>query len=183
MTRRGYPYTGDTGLHPADTILQFLTPNGDGTGTNQATGDYTVATGTPTRFYIEVPAGQSYDLHVLYVSISDDNGMLASEYGNLNTVLANGITLDVRDENDTVILDMMAGHPVTTNGEWGDHTGNTELQDWGSGNDYVFSRWNFLITGGSLFLPEGWNLGISFTDNFTGMVEHTFKLAGHKILR
>ncbi len=173
-----YPFISPGSVHPADFISQYLTDDGTQSGSAQMTGDYTVATGTPTRFYYQSESSRAATLHRLLISISDSNGILASEYGNLNTALTTGITLDIRDDNGDVILDLMDNRPVQTNGDWGELCYDVALQDWGAGDDYVLVRWTFANAGRSIHLPAGWNIGCSLVDDFTGLIKHGMVLQG-----
>lgn len=172
-----YPNISPNSKRPEDKLFRYLTDDGTSSGEFDAIGDYTVATGTPTRFYFQ--AARDATIARMIVAIEDSNGMIADEYGNLNTALTNGITLDIRDEDGNVKLDFMDGHPVTTNGDWGIHCYDVTLQDWGSGSDYVFVRWTFSNAGAFVHLPSGWNIGCSLTDNFTGLLHHTFMMQGY----
>lgn len=103
-------------------LVQFLSTNGDGTGTTNAIGDYS----TPDDFYIEPPAAQDYVVTCLIVHIADDE-ILAGEYGGLEA-LTNGVRLKAKLCGTTYYLD--GGVPIKFNAQWGSLCFDVEQKSW-----------------------------------------------------
>lgn len=71
-------------------FVRYLDTNGDGTGTTQATGNYS---GTPTDFFFQVPSNRIASLSSYFVNIWDVTGSFSMDrYGDL-AELTNGISL------------------------------------------------------------------------------------------
>jgi hypothetical protein len=90
-------------------LIQFLSTNGDGTGTINAVGDYTA---TPTPFYIQPSATAVYVITELLLQLSDVGAAFAlDEYGNLNAPLINGVLIRAK-RGSAITLDILGGQPI-----------------------------------------------------------------------
>lgn len=156
---------------------RYLDTNGDGSGSRDATGNYSV---TPEIFYIQPPSSQVYRIHRMIPSLVDANGLIADEYGNLGAPLTNGIQVRIQDDSGTLI-DLTDTLPVQTNGDWAHLCHDVNLFDWGSGNDHVTARWTFANSGTELRLIGANNerLEVVLNDDFTGLLEHEFRVEGY----
>jgi hypothetical protein len=166
------------GIYASDNLLyQFMSTNGDGTGTVNAIGDYSGS----AEFYIAPPEGEYYYIKRMLVEIRDTNINNSNNYGAL-TELTNGVGLEVRDADQNTILDLMAGLPVTSNGSWARTCYDVSVFDLGNGADFVNVRWTFGATGGVIQLDgnKQQRLSILLDDDMTGLEEHYFKVQGWK---
>lgn len=159
-------------------LSRYLDTNGDGTGTKNATGDYSV---TPETFYIAPAAGEVFRINRLLILVEDTAGMEADEYGNLGSALANGITARVHNGTATVV-DLTDGIPITTNAEWGALCYDVDLKTWGTGNEFLLVRWTLAAAGVPIRLDGDATeaLELVLNDNLTGLVAHKFLAQGYQ---
>jgi len=161
---------------PGDAIFQFMDTVGDGSGTTNAIGDYT----TPDDFIFEAQ-GDAY-LHRLLISIEDDSGMTAEEYGNI-AALTNGWELKAYDQGGTEILDLTAGIVVQSNAHIGRVCFDVDIKSWGTTptNEVLVARWSFDKAGQPLQLAKGEQLRVELADNFAGIIGHYFMVQGYYV--
>jgi hypothetical protein len=151
---------------------------GDGSGTKVATGDYSLSA---QDFRLTC----QNDEHILLCSrmivlIQYAGNMASSGYIGA-TPLANGITVQVRDETDTVVEDFTDGDPVISLAEWAGLCHDMNDYRWGSGTDDLASvRWTFRRMGKPVVLHHGWSIAVNLNDNFSGLVNHKFKIQGDR---
>lgn len=160
---------------PEDKLFRYLDTVGDGNGTKNANGNYSV---TSDDFKITPPAGERYAISRMIVEVEDTSGMQAEEYGNLGAALTNGIQVLVVDDGDTTILDLTDGEAIKTNAGWGSHCYDVALKSWGAGDELLLARWTFARTGSRLLLESGYSLLVRLNDDFTGLVGHYFFVNG-----
>lgn len=160
---------------PGEMIFSYLDTNGDGSGTKVATGNYSVAA---DDFYISPPDGQTYHIYRMIVHIEDDTGMQVQDYGNITNGISNGVSVLVEDPDSTEILDLTDGLPITTNGEWTRVCYDVDVKSWGSGNEVLSARWTFAASGSPIVLPSNWSLIVRLNDDFSTLLDHTFKVQG-----
>lgn len=153
-------------------LLRFLDTNGDGTGTKEALGDYSSAA---EEFYIECPAGETYEIARLIIYIEDGAGMDIGKYGNI-TALTNGIEFEANLGGEALSLD--DGIPVKTNGDYKSLCYDQQIDGTGSGNDVCAVRWTFTKKGIPITLAAGDKLIVKLNDSFIGLVHHTFFTQG-----
>lgn len=155
-------------------IYRFLDTNGNGTGTKVANGNYS---GAVEQFYFE---SDGYcQLHRMIVHLEDTTGFQAEEYGNLGSVLTNGISIKVIDSDGvTVLKDLTDGLPIKSNAQWARVCYDVQLYDWGAGNQALGVRWTFEKSGSPISLSEGERLVVELNDDLTGLLDHTFMVQG-----
>lgn len=155
---------------------RFLDTNGDGTGTKNANGNYSGATGT---FYLAPPAGVIYRVERMLVTVEDTAGFSAAEYGNLGALLTNGIQVRVHNGTSTV-QDLTDGIPVKGNAGWARFCYDADLKAWGVGNEILVARWTFSKMGAPLRLDGDATeaLEVLLDDDLTGLVAHYFLAQG-----
>lgn len=171
------PVTG-AGFYSSNRLLsRFADTNGDGTGTKNANGNYSV---TADIFYIQPPIGTVYRIERMLVSYEDTAGMIATEYGNTSAALSNGVVIRVQDDSGT-ITDLTDGSPVKTNAAWATMCFDADVKTWGSGNEVFVSRWTFARSGAAVVLDGGLNqrLEIVLNDDMTGLISHSFLFQGN----
>ena len=159
---------------PNDAVFRFLDTNGDGTGTTNATGDYSI---TPEEVYFE--AAVNCDIHRLIIHIGDTGGIQAQDYGNIAGGLTNGYTVKALDASQAELIDLCAGIPILTNGDIGRYCYDVDLKTWGSGDEFIQARWTFSKAGSPLHLPKGYRLSVTLNDDFTGLLQHYFMVQGY----
>ena len=164
---------------PEDQVFQFLSTNGDGTGTVNAIGDYSSAQG---EFYIESPSSPKTWTAVnrMLAFIEDSSGFSADNYGDSASPLTNGIRLVVKDPQGAEVLDLTGGQTIKSNAQWGQHCYDAQNVSYGVGNDFVAVRWTFVKSGNPVILQPGHRMSILLDDSFTFLVSHTFLVQGYK---
>ncbi len=166
------------------TILsQYMDTSGDGTGTTDASADYSVATGTPTHFYIAPPAGTKYVIRRVIITIADGAAMSADEYGGLAGVLTGGITvLHTEDDNVTTLVDITDGIPITMNGEWNQLTGNHVTEDFDGAAftlTWTLDLGDFMEDGLTLDGDNNETLSVFVTGDTSGLSSQFFLAQGY----
>lgn len=157
------------------TLRQFLDVDGDGSGNFNANGNYSV---TPEIFYIQPPAGRTYVLHRLLVHVVDSGTFDSGSYGN-GITLSNGVVIRVSDD-EGVLHTLTAQDPIITNTDWEAHCYDAQPSAYGLGNESLSARWTFTRDGAPIVLRGSKNerLEVYLSDDFSGLVKHTFKVAG-----
>ena len=168
---------GRDNVEPEDFLFRFLDIAGDGTGANDATGNYAAAA---EDFYF-VDASNDYELQRLIIFIRDTGTFDADKYGNA-IVLTNGIDVLVEDSGSSEILDMVDGIPIKTNTCWKRQCHDEILSSFGVGDESVTYRWTISkATGKPMLLKAGNKFIFRLHDDFTGLNEHRFQLQGRKL--
>lgn len=159
-------------------IFQLLSSNGDGTGTTQAIGDYSA---TPLSLSFKHAEKEVVHIHRMIVKVQDSGTFDAANYGN-GITLTNGITVNHRDTNDT-ILETLTAYPVKTTGDWAAQCFDVNHFAFGTGDEIIAVRWTFSKSGlpVKLKLHEGEYLEVYLNDDFTGLTDHVFKVDGYYI--
>lgn len=157
-------------------LNRFLDTNGDTTGSINGAANFAVA----TEFFIRPAVGQIFDIYQLIVYIQDSGNLDSGRYGN-NITLANGII--IQTVLGTVVRILTAGQPIFINAGYTQHTGRTELNDFGMGDGAFEATFDMVellglplrLVGDSLD-----RLGVILEDNFSGLNVHTFKITGRQ---
>lgn len=165
---------------PARLIQRFLDTVGDGSGTRNANGDYSVT--AEEFFFKNVTSEDGIVLNSMIVSIVDDSGFREERYGALGAALSNGIRIQVKDENDTIVNEFTSNEIIKTNGDWAKFCYDVDLKTWGGGNSILVARYTFGEAGTPLFLPFNYTFSIVLNDDFTGIIEHFFHIKGYREL-
>lgn len=160
---------------PDGSIYRFLDTNGDGTGGKSANGDYSV---TPEEFSFK--ASKRSRINRMIIHIEDTTGAASSDYGNIAGGLSNGYSVVVKDEAGTTIKDLTDGIPIKTNMGLGRYCYDVDLKTWAAGDEAVQVRWTFAKAGLALKLYPNYSLSITFNDDLTGLVDHTFMVQGYE---
>ena len=181
---------GSSGYGPVPTPLyRYLDINGDGTGTKNATGNYS-GVGNSEIFYIQPAAGEIIRLERMLVLIEGrKNAFYTDSYGGISGGLTTGIEVRVQSDSGTV-TDLTAGIPIKTNGDWGGLCFDAEVYPSDNGNTetYLRVRWTFARAGYPLRLNGSNNerLEIVLNDDFSGnaggdpyITKHYFHVQGY----
>lgn len=165
-------------------IYQHLDINGDGTGNNNAIGDYS---GAEEIFYFQPAPGTIARITRMIVLVrGPKTSFYTDSYGSVGE-LTNGVTVRVQDDLGTVVP-LTNGIPIKTNGNWGHFCFDAEVYPSSVGNNdtYLRVRWTFEKAGYPLRLVGDNNerLEVVLNDDFTdggvnGLVEHYFHAQGY----
>ena len=159
---------------PAKVLYRYLDVNGNGTGSIEATGDYSSAA---TDFYIQPPANTTYFINRMLVAVRDTGAFDAADYAN-GVALTNGISVSVTDSSDTEIVDLTDGQPIKTNAGWGALCYDVDVKTWGTGDEVLLVRWTFAAAGFAIQLNNRYKFKVVCNDNMTGLNSHTFHVQG-----
>ena len=161
------PYTNNL-------VFRYLDTNGDGTGDKEMVGNYALS---PEEFSIGC-VGRIHVIHRIMVHYTDIGNILSNTYG-CGITLTNGIEIECRDNDDSVLIDLLDGIPITDNDGWlhicYDFHALATL-----GNTKSFAaRWTFAKSGSPLVLHSGQKLVARLNDDFTGLLEHSMFVQGY----
>jgi hypothetical protein len=162
-------------------LVHHLTENGDGTGEDNAIGDYSLA---EEVFFMTPPTEYSYFIKTMTVQVQDSPNMRAEYYGDLGAALTNGIVVRL-SSNGNVTQTLSDNLKIKKNADWAAHCSNTQLLTWGAGDEMLIAEWDFERNGIPIHLNGASNdkLEIVMNDDFSGLVKHHFFCQGFKRLR
>lgn len=157
-------------------VLRYADINGDGTGSDNANGDYS---GAEEIFYIEPPAGEIWRVARMIVHIEDATAMWAARYGG-EAALGTGVVVRVQDDSGTII-DLTDAIPVKTNAQWAAMCFDVDVKAWGTGTELLAVRWTFTKAGQFIRLDGDSNerLEIVLNDDLRGLISHRFFIQGY----
>ena len=158
-------------------IFKLLSSNGDGTGTVNAIGDYSV---TPLSLKLKLTGTiLPVEIERLIVMIQDTGAFDAEKYGN-GITLTNGIRVYVRDITDAVIEELTM-FPILSSGDWAGHCHDLNHFTFGTGDEIATVRWTFAKSGAPVTIDfsKGQYLEALLNDDFTGLVKHRFGVQGY----
>ena len=157
-------------------IYQYLDTVGDGSGSDNANGDYSLA---EEIFFIQPPSNDKYEIARLIITIEDSAGMQAEEYGNLGAELTTGVQLRIQDDSGT-ISDITNGIKIKDNAHWGSLCFDVDVKTWGAGKEVFLARLTFKASGQPIILNGENNerLEVVLNDNLTGLIGHHFQVQG-----
>lgn len=161
-------------------IHQFLSTNGDGTGTIIGTGNFSDAGSGATEFTIEPGAGEIFRITRMIVHISDEGVInTADKYGNID--LTNGIAFTSKTTHHPTEEDLLGGLPIMTTWDWGRYCYDVSGTDYTTNLNVFQARWTF-AKAGQLVRLVGDNsdfIKITLNDDFSGLVDHSFQIQGY----
>lgn len=153
-----------------------------------ATGDYS---GEGNEVYWEFrPTSGIWTVCQLHVHIGDSGVFDADKYGN-NVTISNGVIITkVTGTGSSATRDYCITDPdelITDNTEWTHYVGpgNSKLDSFGSGNNFLIAKWDFLLYSDGVVLNgnKGQALRIALNDNFSDLTEHKFLCFGHTTIK
>jgi hypothetical protein len=131
------------------------------------------------EFFIKPPINEIWEISRMLVMIQAATAIAPDKYGDLDA-LTNGIKKRVL--RDSVELLNLTPLPIKDNTSWGQYCFNVEEHRYGIGgaNDFVLVRWSYFKSGANIFLNGKLfeKLTILLSDDFTGLVKHTFHVQG-----
>lgn len=160
-------------------ISQALDTVGDGSGTKNAIGDYTV----PETFQLKPAVGSTYELARVIVSITDAGALNTETYGALPT-LTNGIDMYIEDSEGIRYYLTDVDFPVKTNSGWADVMYDQTYETLAGGDKHIVHRLSFPRIFGDMIELDGDKgdaLVVAISDNLVGLVGHRFHAQGHVI--
>jgi hypothetical protein len=159
----------------ANSLVRFLDTNGDGTGTKNAIGNYSLVA---QPFFIQPASNEIFLIYSFLMQLSDSGALFSiDEYGNLNTALTNGLLVRLKRAG-VVTLDLLDGQPIKINDHYAHLAQQVQLIDWaGTANTL---RAEFTVGAGPyvLYGSEQDRLEVLCNDNFTGLIDQTFLARG-----
>ena len=158
--------------HRIDAFLRL-----DGDGTHEAIGDYLA---TPARFTWTPLPSRTAHIHRMIISVQDAGAFDAAKYGNA-IVLANGISLTVRNVADDAQVHTYTVEPIITNSDWAAHCYDTDMKTWGTGDEILVARWTFTRAGSPMILKDTEYVSIDVNDTLTGLKAHRFVIQGEYV--
>ena len=158
-------------------ITRVLDTVGDGTGTIEATGNYSAAV---EEFFIQPAATEVIRLSRLLISVEDSGNFDAAKYGN-GITLSNGIKVICYNGETDTESSHTGQLSVMHNADWGSYCYDVDVKTWGIGNEVLLARWTFQKSGQYLRLrgSVGDKFIIRLEDDFTDLVEHKFIVQGY----
>lgn len=163
-------------------LFRYLDTVGDGSGTKNATGDYSV---TPERFLIAPALDEIFLLDHLLIVLEVEATIDNSSFGRFVDPLTNGIYLRVRDKDDAIVIDLTDGVPLKTTFDFGKYALDAVLHSFGEANDMWVVKWDLLDSGQPLILDGrekyGFSLNAEVNDDFSSdVVTLSFFARGRK---
>lgn len=132
---------------------------------------------TPVEFIYEVPAGDTLEWERIIIFIEDTGSFDSGLYGN-GIALTNGIKVEVHDSEGNVILDLVDGETVHTNGEWQALCHDFLPTAIGQGNEVASVRWTVAKSGAPVVVKSGCKVVVTIQDNLAGLEKHWFQIQG-----
>lgn len=162
-------------LEEAKHFFRYLDTNGDGSGENNANGDYSSASQV---FSVAPPAGVIFLIYNFIVSVEDVGQMGGSAYG-ANIALTNGISIRTATGAATDV-DLTAGLPIVVNADWGRLAYEMVQQNFSMGRNFIQTKLSFAELGGPIVLDgdKSQKLEVTLNDDFTGLNSHYFQAQG-----
>ena len=164
-------------------IYQYLATTGKGatTGHTNAIANYSTGVGGTSgeAFIIAPTTAQVFRIERMLVHIRDVGAFGSSEYGS-TAALTQGVTVKVVTDTGTV-HDLTNGVPVLMNADWGRQCYDTQILDWGVGDEHLVARWTFSKSGYPLRLDgaAGQRLEVHLQDDMSNLTAHHFYVNGY----
>lgn len=153
-------------------LSQFLTDVGDGTGNDNANGDYT----TPDIFFIQPASDEIMLVEELVIHVEDGGALAEGSYGGLSA-LTNGINITVTNEG-SISRSLLPG-VIKTNGELLHIGKDTAIHSFTASIDAIIATLCFkkpVLLDGS----QNHKIEVLLSDDFTGLDDHHFIAYGTK---
>lgn len=160
-------------------FVHYLDTNGDGTGTADATGDYS---GGTTVFYYQPAVGETVDVTKLMIHVGDKGSFDYDGYGAIAAgQVTNGVSITFHRLGQ-LALNLTNGKPVTQNADLA-HL-NTDYFKTTYTSNYESSTVSFDVEafGTSLQMHGDLQdqLRVELSDSFVGLDDHNFIIYGRK---
>jgi hypothetical protein len=159
-------------------FVRVLDTVGDGSGTENAIGNYSDAGLGETDFLIKPPTGVLFEVSRILFSIRDGVGASAEKYGS-TTALTNGVKILIY-RGATLMRDLTNGTPIKTNTHFTRYTHDVMLHEWGAGDEVLSVSWSMHGSDEHIHLDGNRDdkLVIRLNDDMSDLVEQYFSVQG-----
>lgn len=149
---------------------------GDGTGSREGNGDYSI---TPKTKFIQPPVNEIYMIHELSISVVGITAFGVSEYGNIGAALTNGITIKITIDG---VVTNFTQHPIKTNSDLMEVSTYFVLHPFKNQETALTSKINADSFDANVILKGYSNdkLEIILNDDFRTLDQHEFLVRGYK---
>jgi len=155
------PQLAPDGVDADKAVYRYLDTNGDGTGTTDSAVDHSAVAG---YYYIEPPAGETWQMERLIVYIEASSSPRATYYGDITGGLTNGLEFFVEDGSAAVgagtLIKSLTPTPIKTNGRW-----KRQCYDF---DEFVFSGGGNKVLGGRWTLRKDLGFALKLIGSSTG---------------
>jgi hypothetical protein len=160
---------------PARPLIRFLDTVGNGTGTKNAIGNYSV---TPGVFFIQPAAGVKYVLTQFTFHYSDSGGFSGAVYGSAAAALTNGILLQATV--NSVTYDLLDGLPIKDNDGVLHAFSHSELTQYAGAGASMTATFSSELFETALILDGATNdkLFVTCRDDLTFLTDQYFTVRG-----
>lgn len=153
--------------------FQFLSTNGDGTGTIQMTGNYSV---TPGVFFAQAPAGYTFVITHIHFIIGSSTNMNVEDYASIAGGLLNGMLWTYKKSD--VVYNAFGDYMLKRNGDYS-AISSTSLTNYAGTGQILTCEFDFPKTfTESLKLTGNDNFTITANDDLTTLLSHACALHG-----
>lgn len=157
----------------------YLDTNGDGTGTDDATGDYSA---TATDFYYAPSVGVTAEITKLIVHVTDKGQFTFDGYGAIASgVITTGYSLLV-ERLGVIVLEITNGLPIISNADMTHLNTDYNKTAFASNEESAGVSIDQEAFGGPLLMHGdlGDKLIARLNDNYTGLEDHHFIIYGRR---
>lgn len=152
----------------------YLTETGDGQGAFNFVGDYS---STAKNIYFE--AEHYFEIFNLLINISGPSKFLQVGYGSLANPLTNGVKFYVQETEGGPNVPLLYNPGVKKNNDWLEITNDAHLTQWDGQPQTLSIDLDLLRLFGTPFaMRPGMRFKVVLNDNFTGLGNQSFRLAG-----
>lgn len=156
-------------------INKILDTVGDGSGTNNAIGNYS---GGAQSFKMTVPVGTSYTVSNLIIYLAGGTAFTNDGYGSIINSLANGWTIKIYKSG--VLNDLLDGNLIKANRDLESISTSICHPTFGGLADSLVATISFSSYGMPFYISESEYIEVILNDNFSGLAKHQFIVQGHK---
>lgn len=134
---------------------------------------------TAGEAWIEPPPGQMLEIWRMIIHVGDVGNLDADNYGSTANALANGLSLIIERDGET-ICDLTDFHRIKKNSDWSHFCFDVDLDDFGTGVNFLKARWTFTRFAKPILLRDSRKdkLKMILRDDFTFLTEHHFVVQG-----
>lgn len=140
----------------------------------------------PQNFTAQPNPGEVWRISRLIFTIVDTGVDNFDDYGNL-PALTNGLDMGIVRDGNVTLFNPTANTTderfmIKSNGDWARIMFDVDLKNDGPADDYVVGRWTFETTNTKIRLDGDTNdsIFIEFSDDLSGLSDHTFIIQGYK---
>jgi hypothetical protein len=132
---------------------------------------------TPVIFHIQPPEGEVWRIDGWIIYVEDGGSFDAQKWGN-NITITNGFMPRLKRGNNEAVDLLSFG--LKSSGDLASISDEFKHLDFGSGNQFVIAKWDFIKTGQYLRLTSDDRLEIVVRDDLTNLVSQFSHIQGYK---